>query len=64
MLAERGLRERKLDLAVVRRSQNVTSEREAPTRDVADVCSAVESMQDWVTDVESISTQRFQARAH
>ena len=52
---------RKVNLAVVPDSQNVESERESRTRDA---CSAVKSMQDWETDVESIGVQRFKARAH
>ena len=55
---------RKLELAVARHNQDVTSEREVQTRNVVDVCSAVELMQDRETDLESIATQRFEARAH
>merc|ERR1712012_951946 len=50
-------------MGVATSSQEVASEREARSREVADVCSAVKSMQDWVTDVESTVTQRFEARA-
>ena len=55
---------RKLELAVARHNQDVTSEREVQTRDMVDVWTAVELMQDWETDLESIATQRFEARAH
>lgn len=33
--------------------EDVVSEREARARKVADVCDAVKSMQEWVTDVAS-----------
>ena len=59
MIASVALLKRK-DLAVVTGSQDATSEREAQTRDVADVCSAVKSMRKWVTDAESTVTQRFE----
>ena len=48
---------RHVDLAVATRSQDVTSEREARTRDVANVCNAVESKGDCETDVKNIATQ-------
>ena len=62
-LASAAQLERKVDLAIETSSQNVASEREARTREVVDVCSAVKSMQDWETDVESTVTQRFEVRA-
>ena len=42
--------------------EDVTSEREARTREVADVCNVMKSMQEWATDLESTVTQRFEAR--
>ena len=61
LIASVARSKRKVSLAVVPDSQIVESERESRTRDA---CSAVKSMQDWETDVESIGVQRFRARAH
>ena len=59
LIANVALLKRKENLAVD--SQHAVSEREARTRDV---CSAVELMEDWATDVENIATQRFETLAH
>ena len=47
---------RNVDLAVATRRKDLTSEREARTRDVANVFNAVESMGDCETDVKNIAT--------
>ena len=55
-----ALLKRKVDLAVVTDSQDTTSERDGRTRDVAEMRGAVELMQDWVTEAESVATQLFE----
>ena len=42
---------------------DVTSAREVRARGVAGVCSATKATPDWVTDMESIAAQNFEARA-
>jgi len=54
--------ERKLDLESAARSEENSTERDVRSREVADLCGAVKSMQAWLTDVESMGTQRNEAR--
>lgn len=55
--------ERNVDAVAKSSSQDMASERECRAREVGDLCSAVKSMQDWVTDVETTFTQRSETRA-
>jgi hypothetical protein len=48
------------DLAV--RSAALDTECEVRSREVADLCAAVKSLQSWVTDVEAVGTQRNEMR--
>ena len=58
LIASVALLKRMADLAVVTGSQDVTSEREARTRDVADVCSTVKSIRKWTRRARSRSASR------
>merc|ERR1712136_10839 len=48
------------DLAL--RSAALDTECEVRSREVADLCAAVKSLQSWVTDVEAVGTQRNEMR--
>lgn len=56
------LLERRLDTSLESRAQEMLAEREVRSREVADLCSAVKSMQSWLADVETSSSQRHDAR--
>lgn len=53
----------KISSEISQRAQEATSEREVRSREVADLCAAVHSVQSWLTEIETVGTQRNETKA-